>query len=70
MVILYQFIIYRRNFVLEPYRGKVVNNSTFFSKATIAVSCKLILTQLMNIMSHIYKEESQIRMRIAEMYLI
>ena len=45
MVILYQFIIYRRNFVLEPYRGKAVTDSTFFYRRTIDETLKQILTQ-------------------------
>ena len=50
--------------MLEPYRGKAGKDSTFFAKETIAVPYKPILTQLMNIMSHICKEEIKLFLAI------
>ena len=56
--------------MLEPYRGKAGKDSTFFAKETIAIPYKPILTQLMNTVSHIQKEESQMRIYIADTQLI
>ena len=71
MATLYQFIIYRRNFVLEPYRGKAVNDSTFFYRKIIDKTFKQILTQFSEDYElYIYKEESQIRILIVSRWPI
>jgi hypothetical protein len=56
MVTRYQFIIYRRKFVLEPYRGKVGLHSTFIFKEITDMNPEYILVKS--------------RIRIANMYII
>ena len=57
--------------MLEPYRGKAVNDSTFFYRKIIDKTFKQILTQFNEgYESYIYKEESQIRILIVSRWPI
>ena len=57
--------------MLEPYRGKAVNDSTFFYRKIIDKTFKQILTQFnAGYESYTYKEESQIRILIVSRWPI